>query len=106
MNASASAHGLEAPGEERAHAVGGRLVVAGRFDLDELADGLNDFFLAGFEVAEALGPEGVELVRFERVLFLLGIFVNTPWVRWSAETLMRYPPRPRFAGDPLASPGV
>jgi hypothetical protein len=51
-----SAEGFEISGEEGAHAVGGGLVVAGRFDLDELADGLDDFFLAEFEVVEALGP--------------------------------------------------
>ena len=56
MHLQVSTEGFEIAGEECAHAVGGGLVVTGRFDLDELADGLDDFFLAGFEVAQALGP--------------------------------------------------
>ena len=50
VNVGVAADGFEVSGEEGAHAVGGGLVVAGGFDLDELADGLDDFFLAGFEV--------------------------------------------------------
>jgi len=54
-----SADRFEISGEEGTHAVGGGLVVAGRFDLDELADGLDDFFLAGLEVEEAIAPRWV-----------------------------------------------
>ena len=67
MDTSASAYGFEAAGEEGAHAVGGGLVVAGRFDLDEFADGLDDLLLAGFKVAEAFGPDRVGLERLGRV---------------------------------------
>ena len=63
VDTRAAAHGFEAAGEERAHAVGGGLVVAGRFDLDELADGLDNLLLAGFEIAEAFGPDRVGLER-------------------------------------------
>ena len=58
MDAGASADSFESSGEEGAHAVGGGLVVAGGFDLDEFADGLDDLLPAGFEVAQALGPDG------------------------------------------------
>jgi len=54
-----SADRFEISGEEGTHAVGGGLVVAGRFDLDELADGLDNFFLAGFKVEEAVAPQWV-----------------------------------------------
>ena len=79
VDAGVSADGFEASGEEGAHAVGGGLVVAGRFDFDELADGLDDLFLARFEVAQALGPDGIGLkgsvlVRGERPAFFVGIF--------------------------------
>ena len=63
MNVRVATDGFEIPGEEGAHAVGGGLVVAGRFDLDELADGLDDFFLAGFEIEEALAPEWIGWFR-------------------------------------------
>src|SRR5580700_9301054 len=59
MHSRASADGFEPSGEESAHAIGGGLVVAGRFDFDKLADGLDDLFLARFEVAQALGPQRV-----------------------------------------------
>ena len=42
-----------------AHAVGGGLVVAGRFDLDEFADRLDEGGLAGFEVVQAFEPNAV-----------------------------------------------
>ncbi len=61
VDAGVAAHGLEASGEEGAHAIGSRLVVAGGFDFYELADRLDDLFLARFKVAQALGPDGIGL---------------------------------------------
>ncbi len=59
VEAGASAEGFEALGEEAAHAVGGGLIVAGGFDLDEFADGADESGLFGFEVAETVGPVGI-----------------------------------------------
>ncbi len=56
VHARTSAESLEARREQRAHAVGGQLVIAGRFDPDKRADGLDDLFLPGFEVAQSLAP--------------------------------------------------
>jgi hypothetical protein len=63
VDAGAAAYGFEAAGEERSHAVGGGLVVTGRFDLDELADGLDNLLLADLEIAQAFGPDRVGLER-------------------------------------------
>ena len=88
VDARAAADGFEASGEERAHAVGGGLVVAGRFDLDELADGLDDLLLARFEVAQAFGPDRVGLETaggcFGVAVFLatsIPLFADVRWLR-------------------------
>jgi hypothetical protein len=52
---------LEASRKEGAHAVCRGLVIAGRFDFDKFAGGLHDLFLAGFEVAQPLAPNGTRL---------------------------------------------
>ena len=64
VHASVSTDGFETSREECAHAVGSGLVVAGGFDFDELANGLDDLFLARFEVAQALGPDGIGVECF------------------------------------------
>jgi hypothetical protein len=38
----------------RGHAIGRGLVVAGRFDLDEFADGLKESFPAGLEIVKTI----------------------------------------------------
>ena len=53
---------FEAGGEQGAHAVGGEFVVAGRFDFDEFADGLDEGREARFEIVEAFGPDRIEFV--------------------------------------------
>jgi hypothetical protein len=41
-------------GEKSAYTIGGGFVVAGRFDFDKFADGLEECVLAGFEVVETV----------------------------------------------------
>jgi hypothetical protein len=59
MDERASADCFEASGEKCAHAIGCGLVVAGRFYFDKFANRLDDLILAGLEVSQALGPDGV-----------------------------------------------
>ena len=46
------AESCELGSQQRAQAIDGRLVVARRFDLDQLADGLDDLFPATLEIFE------------------------------------------------------
>src|ERR1700722_4382125 len=56
MHVGAPSESLEPSCEQRAHAVGGQLVIAGRFDRDQLPDRFDDLFLPGFEVTQPLVP--------------------------------------------------
>src|SRR5581483_5489670 len=58
MKFGVAAEFLEATGKQRAQAVHGALVVAGRLDLDELARGFKNGFAALFEVAQAVQELG------------------------------------------------
>ena len=73
--------GFEGAGEKGAHAIGGGLMVAGRFDLDELADGFEERVLARFEVAEAVEESGSGCVFGERRSSwrALGLNPGDPW---------------------------
>jgi hypothetical protein len=54
MEMGTSAQQREPLSEMGTHAVGGGFVVAGRFDFNEFANGLEEFVLAGFEVLETV----------------------------------------------------
>jgi hypothetical protein len=70
MNACASAKGLEAPGEQGAHTIAGQFVVAGGFNLDELADGFDEGLLPIFEVLQPFVPNGFGVVLRGEGFFL------------------------------------
>src|ERR1700739_4995468 len=63
MHSSSSAERFEFACQDCSHAVAGKFVVAGRFDSDEFADGLHERVAAGFEVTQAIRPQGIGLVR-------------------------------------------
>jgi hypothetical protein len=67
---------LETSGKEGAHAVCRGLVIAGRFDFDKFADGLDDLILASFEVAQPLGPNRVRRECFGTIFPGAGCFLN------------------------------
>src|SRR5579862_5426173 len=56
MDASTSAESFEFRSKQRAHAIPGNFVIAGRFDFDEFSDRVDHCLLAQFEVAETVAP--------------------------------------------------
>jgi len=81
MEFGVAAESFEASGEESAELVHRSLVAAGRFDFDELGDGLDEgvFFL--FEPVKALGGARIEFGLCSRCLFshAMNAILDTGW---------------------------
>src|SRR6202034_3026861 len=73
VHARASAERLETRRQQRSHAVGSQLVVAGRFDRDEFANRLDQRFPTRFEIAQAFAPRwiGVALAVSLRTFYFV-----------------------------------
>src|SRR5579872_850775 len=62
MKLRAASNRFEGSRQKCAHTVGGGLVIAGRLDLDERADGLNKCIAPRFEILQPLVPHAVDLL--------------------------------------------